>query len=168
VLGDKGIQDNAQLGLLEQSFLRDPLSTQISFDSGHLGDHFGCIIRQLPGLAKDLGEIDALHRDASLFEELFAIAYRDKGRRARTHLSKARTTQAVHHATNRTKGLQVLPKALRLWIHRMERGQAVLYAVLRHVVAGRHLPAKAITPPVDVHLGEIVGRRLHQHRHIQP
>jgi hypothetical protein len=40
-------------------------------------------------------------------------------------------------------------------------------AVLHHVVAGRHLAAKAVAAVGNLHIRCPVGGRLHQHRHLQ-
>ena len=47
----------------------------------------------------------------------------------------------------------------------MQRGERIRNAVLRQIVARRHLPAKTVAPVRDGHLGLRVRRCLHQNGH---
>ena len=51
---------------------------------------------------------------------------------------------------------------------RMQSRQRVGNSVLAKIVAGRHLSAKTVAAMQDRHLRGIVGRRLHEHRNIEP
>ena len=48
------------------------------------------------------------------------------------------------------------------------RGERVTDAVLPQVVAHRNLSAEAVAPPAHQHLVGLVGKSMHQHRHIEP
>jgi len=157
----------AELGHLEQGCFADPLGLQVGFDLAHLRLHPRFLVAQPGGLAEYLGEVHALHRDARLLQQLLAVTNGDKRRWPCPHLAKTRPAHPFDHPANGAKPLQVLAKARRLWINRVQRRQRVGNAILREVIAGRHLAAKAVATRLDRHLADLVGKSLHQHGHVE-
>ena len=73
-----------------------------------------------------------------------------------------RTTRQT--AANQARSLR---KSVGIGRDGVERGERIGDAVLREIVAGRHLAAEAIAAVGDGHLAGRIGRGLHQHGHVE-
>ena len=117
--------------------------------------------------AQDLRKVDGLDRDSRGFQQLLAVADRVEGRRPRADGADAQILQPAHHAAGGREPVQVLAEDFRIRSFGVARGERIGNAVLREVVARRHLAAEAVAPVGDGHPRRRVGGRLNQHRHVQ-
>ena len=102
------------------------------------------------------------------FEKLLAVTHGVERRRTRADAADAQVAHPVGDAAYGGKPRQVLLKIFRVGAHGVQPRQRVGNSVLAQVVAGRHLSAKAVAAMQDGHLRRVVGRRLHQHRNVEP
>ena len=63
---------------------------------------------------------------------------------------------------------EVLAERRGLGVHGVLGGEGVADAVLGQVVARRHLAAEAVAAMLDAHPARLVGKRVNEHRHVQP
>ena len=101
------------------------------------------------------------------FEKFLAVAHGIERRRPRADRADAQTAQALHDAADGREPFQILAKFRGIGPLGVQRRQRVRNAVLRQVVAGRHLAAKAVAAVRDGHLRRRIRRGLHQHGHAQ-
>ena len=139
----------------------------VVLDQLDLGLDAGVVGAQPLDPAVDVRQVQRLDRDAAALQQLLAEAHGVEGRRPRAQEADAQAAQAAHHPADRPEALQVSAKRRAFRVHGVPRGQAVFDAVLVQVVAGRHLAAERVAPPVQVHLGHVVVEGVDQHRHVQ-
>ncbi len=157
----------AELGHLQERGLGDVVGGDVLLDGGELGLDGVVRVLQPVDAAEDLGQIEGFYGDAGAFEQLLRIANGIEGGRTRANGADAQIAEAADDAADRCEPGEVLREALGVGRRGVQRGDGVRDAVLLHVVAGRHLAAEAIAAIGDLHVVGAVGRRLHQHRHLQ-
>ena len=86
----------------------------------------------------------------------------------RADAADAQVAQAIHHAADRGEPREIFPEIIRIGTDGMKSRQRIRDTILAQVVAGRHLAAETVAAMQDRHLRSVVGRRLHQHRHVEP
>ncbi len=161
------LDDHAELRHLDQRRERNVVGGNILLDRSQF--HLHCIVIVLEPFnpAQHFGKIERVDRDAAPLQQLFAIANRVEGGGARADCAYAKIGKTPHHAADGRKPRQVFAEPIRVRLHCVLRGKRIRNAVLHHVVAGRHLSAKAVAAVRDFHVRGPVGRGLHQHRDFQ-
>ena len=112
-----------------------------------LGD--GVVVFHARDAPKNLGEINGFDGDSVGFENFFTVAHGVESRWARADRADAQPAQSLHDATYAEKPFKVAAKDVRLRQFSVESRQRIGDAVLREIVAGRHLAAETVTAVPD-------------------
>ena len=106
--------------------------------------------------AEDFGKVDSDDRDASGFQNLFAVANGIECLRARADGPDPQVAQAPRHAADAKKPWQIFGELRGIGRFGVQRRQRIRNAVLHQVIAGRHLAAKTIAAVGDGHLARCI------------
>ena len=105
-----------------------------------------------PTRPEDFGEVDGLDGDAGGFEQFLAVADGVEGGGTRADRADADAAQAVGDAADAGEPGEILAEELGIGRFGVLRGERVRDAVLREIVADRHLAAEAVAAELDGHL----------------
>ena len=86
--------------------------------------------------AQDLGEVEGLNGNALGLQNFFAVTHRIEGGRTGADCANPQIAEAVHHATDGGKPLQIVSELRRIRALGVQRSNRVRDAVLLKVVAG--------------------------------
>src|SRR5579862_33687 len=100
-------------------------------------------------------------------EYFLAVAHGIERRGARADGPDAHLTETSNYAADPCEPIQILAEDIRIQRFGMPGSDGVRDAVLRQIIAGRHLAAEAVAPELDRHFRRRIRRSLHQHGDVQ-
>ena len=160
-------EHDPERGHFDELRLRHARRRRIARDVGKLRPHGRIIAGDRGGLRDELRQIDRGDADPVPLQDLLAVAHGVERARAGSDGAEPHASHPFHHPADAEKVGEIGGEARAGDRRHVAAGERKANAGLHEIVADRNLAAEGIPAAGHAELAEVVGRALHEHRHVE-